>query len=81
MQNPVHVLSVKCLKRWEDLLGEGEVKRERKRKKRKAKKKKGDCERGNHKVILVCLDRLLVSRAWIALWRLEVNLVSAAVLN
>lgn len=36
----------------------------------------------NHKVLLlVCLDRLLVSRAWLALWRLEVNLVSAAVLN
>lgn len=26
-------------------------------------------------------DRLLVSRAWLALWRLEVNLVSGAVLN
>lgn len=38
-------------------------------------------ERWNHKVLLVCLDRLLVSRAWLALWRLEVNLVSAAVLN
>lgn len=37
--------------------------------------------RWNHKVLLVCLDRLLVSRAWLALWRLEVNLVSAAVLN
>lgn len=40
-----------------------------------------DTERWNHKVLLVCLDRLLVSRAWLALWRLEVNLVSAAVLN
>lgn len=49
---------------------EGERRRERR-----------DCERQNHKVLLVCLDRLLVSRAWLALWRLEVNLVSAAVLN
>lgn len=40
-----------------------------------------ESERWNHKVLLVCLDRLLVSRAWLALWRLEVNLVSAAVLN
>lgn len=38
-------------------------------------------ERWNHKVLLVCLDRLLVSRAWLGLWRLEVNLLSAAVLN
>lgn len=37
--------------------------------------------RWNHKVLLVCLDRLLVSRAWLALWQPEVNLVSAAVLN
>lgn len=43
--------------------------------------RKRDCERWNHKVLLVCLDRLLVSRAWLAPWRLEVNLVSAAVLN
>lgn len=45
------------------------------------KEREGDCERWNHKVLLVCLDRLLVSRAWLALLRLEVNLVSAAVLN
>lgn len=40
-----------------------------------------ESERWNHKVLLVCLDRLLVSRAWLGLWRLEVNLLSAAVLN
>lgn len=54
---------------------------ERISKERNKKRKRGDCERWNHKVLLVCLDRLLVSRAWLALWRLEVNLVSAAVLN
>lgn len=40
-----------------------------------------ESERLNHKVLLVCLDRLLVSRAWLGLWGLEVNLLSAAVLN
>lgn len=54
--------------------------REVKRKKEEGERER-DSERWNHKVLLVCLDRLLVSRAWLALWRLEVNLVSAAVLN
>lgn len=53
--------------------------------KREAKRKSewgaSESERWNHKVLLVCLDRLLVSRAWLGLWRLEVNLLSAAVLN
>lgn len=53
----------------------------RKRAREGETERKRDCERWNHKVLLVCLDRLLVSRAWLALWRLEVNLVSAAVLN
>lgn len=60
---------------------ESEGKRETKERERETWRKRGDCERWNHKVLLVCLDRLLVSRAWLALWRLEVNLVSAAVLN
>lgn len=55
--------------------------REVERKREREGEREGDCERWNHKVLLVCLDRLLVSRAWLALWRLEVNLVSAAVLN
>lgn len=54
---------------------------ERKRERARDRERERDCERWNHKVLLVCLDRLLVSRAWLALWRLEVNLVSAAVLN
>lgn len=45
------------------------------------KERASETERWNHKVLLVCLDRLLVSRAWIGLWRGEVNLLSAAVLN
>lgn len=53
----------------------------RKGREREKDRERGACERWNHKVLLVCLDRLLVSRAWLALWRLEVNLVSAAVLN
>lgn len=58
-----------------------EVERERGRGREAERERERDCERWNHKVLLVCLDRLLVSRAWLALWRLEVNLVSAAVLN
>ena len=54
---------------------------ERKRERRREAERESDCERWDHKVLLVCLDRLLVSRAWLALWRLEVNLVSASVLN
>lgn len=57
------------------------VHRDREVKRKKEKERERDSERWNHKVLLVCLDRLLVSRAWLALWRLEVNLVSAAVLN
>ncbi len=55
--------------------------RERERERERDGERERDCERKTHKVLLVCLDRLLVSRAWLALWRLEVNLVSAAVLN
>lgn len=55
------------------------MERGRKREK-KGRGGESECE-VYHKVLLVCLDRLLVSRAWLALWRLEVNLVSAAVLN
>lgn len=62
------------------VLTETERLRDRERGERDGERKR-DCERWNHKVLLVCLDRLLVSRAWLALWRLEVNLVSAAVLN
>lgn len=38
-------------------------------------------ERQNHKALLAHPDSLLVSRALVALRRLEVNLVSGAVLN
>lgn len=57
------------------------VNRDREVKRKRARETERESERWNHKVLLVCLDRLLVSRAWLALWRLEVNLVSAAVLN
>lgn len=50
-------------------------------KERVSRERASESERWNHKVLLVCLDRLLVSRAWLGLWRLEVNLLSAAVLN
>lgn len=63
------------------VLTETERLRERESESGRERERRGDCERWNHKVLLVCLDRLLVSRAWLALWRLEVNLVSAAVLN
>lgn len=57
------------------------MERGRKRERKRGGKRERASVRWNHKVLLVCLDRLLVSRAWLALWRLEVNLVSAAVLN
>lgn len=57
------------------------VNRDREVKRKRDRETERESERWNHKVLLVCLDRLLVSRAWLALWRLEVNLVSAAVLN
>lgn len=50
-------------------------------KERASGERASESERWNHKVLLVCLDRLLVSRAWLGPWRLEVNLLSAAVLN
>lgn len=55
--------------------------RERESERGRQREREKDCERWNRKVPLVCLDRLLVSRPRLALWRLEVNLVSAAVLN
>ena len=58
-----------------------ETERLREREREREREGERESERWNHKVLLVCLDRLLVSRAWLAPWRLEVNLVSAAVLN